>query len=215
MALVVWDYHGVLEQGNENGVLALSNLALEEEGLPQRFTDDDIIRLYGKRWLQYFEILLPQADTDMHKRLEQRALRIDKERPEVRERYIRPTPNSHYVLEQIAQRNDQLLLSNCHDIVAFLRATRMEDYFPEGKRFATAATTPVRSKQELFDSYLHGARPAPIILVGDSPGDLDINPHDITFLYAHPGRDFRQCEADHKIRDLRGVLDYLRTKELL
>jgi hypothetical protein len=31
----------------------------------------------------------------------------------------------------------------------------------------------------------------------------------VTYLFAHPGTEFRDCEADFRIRDLRVILDRL------
>ena len=57
--LFVWDYHGTLEKGNDEVVLAYTNMALEEMGYERRLTREENLKLYGILWYKYFEYLLP------------------------------------------------------------------------------------------------------------------------------------------------------------
>ena len=66
MKLFVWDLHGTLEQGNERAVIEMSNKILEAFGYSQRFNEDHIFELYGLKWHQYFEHLLPCEPADRH-----------------------------------------------------------------------------------------------------------------------------------------------------
>ena len=206
MTLFVWDYHGTLEKGNERAVLELSNMALAQEGHSERFTQEHLHALYGKRWLQWFEALLPNTGAEVHAELQRVVLEIDKTHPDIRRRYIRPNDNSHAVLDYLGRAHEQIVISNCHDIGFFLRLTEMEVQFPTWRRFATAATTPAKSKQQLFDDYLNGKKPERIVLIGDSPEDLSLRPADVTYIYAHPGLPFRECDATYKTHTLLDVL---------
>tara|TARA_B100000315_G_C14385854_1_gene499607 strand:+ start:617 stop:769 length:153 start_codon:yes stop_codon:yes gene_type:complete len=47
--LFVWDYHGVMEKGNEKAVTEVSNLALQKLGFSQRFTEEESKQLYGSK----------------------------------------------------------------------------------------------------------------------------------------------------------------------
>lgn len=58
-SLVVWDFHGTLERGNEYAVLETSNDVLEQWGYSERFTEEDAIRLYGLKWQAYFADIPP------------------------------------------------------------------------------------------------------------------------------------------------------------
>lgn len=66
MKLFVWDFHGVLEKDNEKAVIDISNQVLKRAGYKERFTDKDNERLYGVKWYQYFEDLLPGLSNEGH-----------------------------------------------------------------------------------------------------------------------------------------------------
>ncbi len=213
--LFIWDYHGVLEQGNETALMAISNRALQECGYSQRLADADMKLLYGKSWLTFFSDTLPTETPETHKRLLDTALRIDKAHPEIRKQHIKATPFAHGVLVAIRETHKQVLISNCHDISVFLRLTHMERDFPKGHHYSTHATTPPRGKQEILDAYLRALNTTfeRAILIGDSPDDVALKApccrETVRYLYAHPGVPFRECEAEHKIRDLKQILQEL------
>ncbi|MBU6389829.1 hypothetical protein KGQ71_04940, partial [Patescibacteria group bacterium] len=70
MKLFVWDFHGVLEKGNEQAVLEVSNLILRDFGFDQQFSREEIYRLYGQRWCDYFAHLLPDTQEELHLQLQ-------------------------------------------------------------------------------------------------------------------------------------------------
>jgi hypothetical protein len=210
--LFVWDYHGVLEQGNERAVVEISNMALAEEHRKERITDDQVRVLYGRNWLDYFSSVLPKEPTAVHQALLDRARRISSQRVDIRAKHIRPTPYSIGVLTAIRATHDQVLISNCDHIMTFLPLTKMVDFFPPGKRFATAETKPPRTKQQIYDAFLADAKKRgqqydAFVLIGDSASDLCLVPRTTRYLYAHPGLPFRKCEAEHEIRDLHALLE--------
>ena len=85
----------------------------------------------------------------------------------------------------------------------FLRRTGMEELFPEEYAFGVHTRNgDDRSKAEALRDFLQGRKYDSIVAVGDSPHDLI---GDVNFLYAHPGRAFRECAADYRIRDLREI----------
>ena len=47
-----------------------------------------------------------------------------------------------------------------------------------------------------------------IITIGDSPGDVELGKaiSATTFLYTHPGQEFKNCEPHFRINDLRELL---------
>lgn len=54
MKLFVWDFHGVLEQGNEDAVLVISNQILHNFGYTEQFTPAQNRQLYGRKWYEYY-----------------------------------------------------------------------------------------------------------------------------------------------------------------
>ena len=68
--LFVWDFHGTLEKGNELAALEISNLVMAEHGYYERFTTGDAYTLYGKKWYEYFEYLLPDEAHEVHVKLQ-------------------------------------------------------------------------------------------------------------------------------------------------
>lgn len=58
----------------------------------------------------------------------------------------------------------------------------------------------------MADEYLIDKDFEKIIVIGDSPQDMIPLSNSVTYLYAHEGKDFKECEASYRIRDLREVL---------
>ena len=80
MKLFIWDFHGTLEKGNERGVIALSNEALKRRGYTERFSEDHIQKLYGRKWHEYFAFLLPHEIPATHLSLQQDCIALHYER---------------------------------------------------------------------------------------------------------------------------------------
>ena len=66
MKLFVWDFHGTLEKGNELAVLEISNLILKKHDYKERFLESQCRELYGEKWFEYFEYLLPNEPKTIH-----------------------------------------------------------------------------------------------------------------------------------------------------
>lgn len=218
--LFVWDYHGVLERGNELALMKISNHALAQEGYAPRLTLDDVRQLYGERWHVFFAHALPGEPPATHQKLVDTALRYDLAHPEIRKKHIKSTLYGHGVLTAIGHVHQQVLISNCHDITVFLTLTAMDRYFPEGQRFSTGATRPAKTKQRLLDEYLAatakskpGLRYERVVFIGDRPEDLTLQqtmtPDERRILYTHPGLEPKPSAADRTIHDLRELLDEL------
>jgi hypothetical protein len=214
MKLYVWDLHGVLEQGNDRAAVDVSNVVLMEHGYSKRFSYEDGMRLYGLKWYEYFADLLPELSHDEHLALQDASFKLSEEQPEIQYRTTVPTPHAELVLRTIGERHTQILISNTRPsaLRMYLRLLRMEEFFPEGYAIAVNLHVPqaVASKGGALASFL-ASRAAfeELVIIGDSPTDMRISEvaGGTRYLYAHPGFDFRDCEADYKIRDLRVVLD--------
>ena len=216
--LFIWDFHGTLEKGNERAVLAISNEILKQQNYSQRFKQSDCNRLYGKKWYEFFEELLPDKPHEEHLRLQAESVTYGLAHPEIIAKYIQPNDHSHEVLEAIAVHNDQILISNCNSdsLDLFINTIDIQKFFTQGVN-AFAANNHSRkkgsSKKDILLGFVlkRGYRYRDIISVGDSPDDVELA-HLLggtSYLYTHPGTNHRKGHADHYITDLREVLQKL------
>lgn len=210
MKLFVWDFHGTLERGNEMAALEMSNIILEKHGYEERFTENQCRELYGKKWREYFEALLPYETSERHSELQEACFSFSMEHPEIIIKHIRLVDHSHEVLEAVGRKHDQILISHTKptSLPVFMDAVGVTRFFPDSKAFATDAHTKYGTKFEALSGYLQGKVFDQIIVVGDSANDVLLGKKigAITFLYSHPGQPFKNCEPDHRINDLRAVL---------
>jgi phosphoglycolate phosphatase-like HAD superfamily hydrolase len=212
MKLFVWDFHGVLEEGNENAVLEISNHVLENKGCAERFTLDIINHLYGKKWYEYFEYLLPGETTLKHVELQDACLGYQMN-TDIIKKHIKPTQYSHHVLSTLRNAgHEQLLISNCTpgSLEFFVDCVDVRDFFSPGRIIAVSSHFPGcnASKKEALSNYLIGKEYSDLVFIGDSAGDVELTSvvGGVSYLYAHPGRQHRVCCSDYKINDLREVL---------
>jgi phosphoglycolate phosphatase-like HAD superfamily hydrolase len=211
--LFVWDLHGVLERGNDHAVIDISNEVLSTFGYEQRFEYDDGRRLYGKKWYEYFAFLLPGETHDRHLQLQDACFTLSEERPDLQYRWMTPTPHVTTVLETVAARHQQIVISNTRPgtLDMFLKLLELTDYFTPGRAFAVDqhVRDEKTTKKDVLAEYLAG-RPAfeEIVIIGDSASDMRMAEvaGGTTYLFAHPEFAFRNCPADFRIRDLREVL---------
>ncbi len=212
MKLFVWDFHGVLEKDNEYGVIEISNTVLKSFGYKERFKKSDNSKVYGRRWYQYFEYLLPNEPKSRHLDLETACVKLEAKEPHFITNYIRPSDYSHYVLKIIAQKHDQILISNMHDtaLQKFMALVKVDKFFKKGKAFSCNSQNKksVTSKKEVLKNYLENKHFDDIVIVGDSPWDIELSEvaGGVTYLYSHPGLKFKDCNPTYRINDLREIL---------
>ncbi len=210
--LFVWDYHGTLEKGNENCVLYYANLALERLGYERRLTQEENLMLYGRALHKYFEYLFPEESHEQHLAIQEEFLKLEKEFPEIWDKYLKPNDGVIEVVGAIHNsHHDQIIISNTEEniIEPFVRAIGLESYFSEGKYFATNSHLGTKAtKHDMLKRYMAGKQFDHFVAIGDAPKDLDYVEEypSTTYLYAHPGWNFREYPATYQIRDLREVL---------
>jgi len=210
MKLFIWDFHGTLEKGTERAVHEITNRVLEEQGYDERIDEDMLHRLYGRKWYEYFAYLLPYESEETHISLQEHCIGLDTKHPEIIWNIVKPNDHAAAVLTKIGCGHDQILLSNTRhaNLGEFLKATKLGSFFPEGKYFGVDAHHPDmrRSKYDVANEYLIEKEFERIVVIGDSPQDMISLPNVVKYLYAHPGKAFKECDADYRIRDLREVL---------
>lgn len=185
---------------------------MEKFGYQERFSEADGQRLFGRKWYQYFEDLLPEEPHERHMELQEAAFAFDAAHPEVLAEVIEASEHAREVVEAIGRRHRQIVISNTKPeaIGRFVRMVGLHEFFADGAVVAVdlhvRATD--RSKRDILASYLREHPCDEIVIIGDSPSDMALAEvaGGIRYLYAHPGREFRQCEADFRIHDLRELL---------
>ncbi len=214
MKLFVWDFHGVLEKGNDHAVVEITNIALERHGYHRRMTIEESEYLAGLRWHEYFSYLLPEADEEKCKELQVTCVDISHNYPEIIAKHIRLNDHAEYVLETIFNKKlTQIVISNTQpkSLDLFIKYVGIEKYFPPSHRFAVDNHHHKHSsKLDYLESFLQDKHfPAGVVSIGDSPHDMTMihnHPKGIGYLYAHPGRTHRNVKSHYKITDLRHVL---------
>lgn len=211
MKLFVWDFHGTLEKGNEYAAIEFSNVALERLGYKQKFTNEHVDLLYGKKWYQYFEYLLPDEPHEVHLALQEISFGLNDSLWHIVEKYIKPNDHSLYILYQIARRHDQILISqtNPDALSLFVQVVNMDRFFPQPKSFGVDG--PNMSKKDVLYQLLKVGEYDEVIIIGDSPTEMEMYEvaGGVRYLYAHPGKQHREADAEFKISDLSEVLNQL------
>ena len=210
--MFVWDFHGVLEQNTELATLEISNSVLEKQGYVERFTKDDIIKLYGKKWFEFFEYLLPYEPRETHLRLQ--SLCFTNQDWSIIEKHIIATPNAGLVLEAISKKHQQIVISNTQpeSITRFLTSVSLEQYFDTSSAIAVNAHNNLgMTKADALREFITDKNFDDFIFIGDSPGDMELKKvfGGVTYLFVHPHLKHKNCEADYRITDLREVLKEL------
>jgi phosphoglycolate phosphatase-like HAD superfamily hydrolase len=213
MKLFVWDLHGTLEQGNEKAVIEMSNRVLEQFGYAERFDATHTQELYGVKWYEYFEHLLPYENERRHLELQAAcfALSNSPEGTRIIANHMSPSLHALKVLEAIKAAHEQVLISNTtpESLPAFVKALAMEPYFDKSNRVAVNLHHHGTSltKKDALAAYLNGKTYDDLVIIGDSGTDIDLV--DVAggqaYLYAHPGIPFRGNRG-RRINDLADIL---------
>lgn len=212
MKLFVWDFHGVMEKGTEGAVLEISNKILERFDYSQRFTKENIARLYGLRWFEYFKYLLPQEPHKRHLALQKHCFEMSINNLEIIAKHVRPSDHIHEVLDEINRKHCQILISNTdpESLKIFLDTVEITHYFPRDRIFsADSHRNLARTKKDILKEFVKDKKFEKIIVIGDTQEDVDLASFvgGTSYLYSHLGKPFKKCNADYKIHDLRMLLE--------
>jgi phosphoglycolate phosphatase-like HAD superfamily hydrolase len=219
MKLFVWDLHGVLEFGNHQAAVDISNQILSNFGHLERFTYEDGTVLYGRKWYEYFEWLLPDNTHDYHLSLQDACFQFSEFDLAIQRQWLKPTTHAWDVLSTIGEKHHQILISNTRsgNLELFLKTLQLEKFFPNPSVALAVdghAQNAQRTKNDVLSDYLAtecgNNEYDEIVIIGDSSSDMRLRDvaGGVTYLYAHPEFSFRDCAADFKIRDLRDVLNH-------
>jgi phosphoglycolate phosphatase-like HAD superfamily hydrolase len=213
MKLFVWDFHGVLEQDNDLALIEVTDIILEKNGFKERLDLKVRNLLYGRRWYEYFEYILPNESYSTHMDLTCQSYIYNDSHPEVATKYIKPANWAEKVLSKIKEKkHDQLLISNTNikSLDIYLELVNLRKFFPDKKIFGTDShrNRKPKRKMEYLEDYLKNKKFDEIIIIGDALEEWKMADKLRTkfYQYAHEGRSFRQCPTCKRIIDLRDIL---------
>jgi phosphoglycolate phosphatase-like HAD superfamily hydrolase len=215
MILFIWDFHGVLEKGNENAVIEISNQVLKDSGFNERFTKKDNERFYGLKWYQYFEKLLPNLTKEKCIELQAACFRYAENDLGILAKHIKPNNHVIEVLSKISKSgSQQIVVSNTrqNDLIWFLGAIGVNDFFKQDEIIGVNAHQNHNSKLDAVKYFLKYKNFEKIVVVGDFESDLAFGREigAINYFYKHPHRKHEPTQkADHITNDLRDVLKEL------
>lgn len=215
MNLFVWDFHGVLEKDNEKAVIEISNYVLTQAGFSERISESDNERLYGLKWFEYFEILLPRLSRKECLDLQTACIKYAEANFDILIKYIKPNDHAYDVLSKIAASdNQQIVISNSRqaDLIWFLKCVNLKKYFSPDRIVGVDAHQKHTTKTEALKEYLYNNDFPKIIVIGDSENDLNLGRAvgATTYYYRHPHRKHEKTQnADYIINDLRVILKEL------
>lgn len=212
--LFVWDFHGTLEKGNDDAIVAISNLILERNGYTERITIKDAELLAGGRWSAYYAYILPHEPSEVHIRLQTESTEFSLKNPHYIAQYVQLNSHAKEVLEAIHHsHHSQILLSNCNaeSLDFFLEAVGIDIYFTGENRIPAFIPHQAHiTKADLLMNYLSKRSFFDgLVSIGDSPGDVALagcHPKGIGYLYTHPERTHRESSCHFKINTLKAIL---------
>lgn len=215
--LFVWDFHGTLEKGNEHAAIEISNAALAKLGFKERFGKKHAVELYGRKWYEYFETLLPNEAHETHVLLQQTSFEWP-EAEAIVAKHMQPNDHVQEVLQAIRDNGHlQIVISNTSEyaLPIFLRLAGIDKFFDKTTAIAVMGHTREvkRTKVQVVEEYLAKLDFKPkIIVVGDSENDMLLakDLHAKGYWYRHPHHPtpkiVRQDPNLVAINDLRGVV---------
>lgn len=211
MNLFVWDFHGVLEKGNENAVIEVTNQILEESGKDARLTEEQCKQFYGKKWHEYFKQLCPELTTEEIRKMIQRGVEITNQ-TDVIFRHIKPSDHVDQVLKTIKEKNhENLVISNTeiNALKKYIRSVKITEFIDhtigaDGHKRMFEKD----SKTILIKEFLKGKNYDKIISIGDRKTDVDLGKEigATTYLYSRDKSFEEGKEADFCISNLKEVL---------
>lgn len=213
MKLFVWDFHGVLEKGNDLAVLDITNQVLAAHRYNIRLDIATNSTYYGLKWYEYFERLLPDLTHEQCLALQAECFVCAEDNLDVIARHMRPTDFAADVLKTVKEAgHDQILLSNTRsrDLIWFVENVGLQEYLPPVKQFGVNAHEKLGTKQNALETYVKNRDFDGLVIIGDSEKDMILKRvcGGTTYFYTHPHLTAHiAVEADYRITDLRQVLN--------
>ncbi len=206
----------LLKRGTRMLFFEYSNMALEAMGYKERIKLEDNFKLYGKKWYEYFEYLLPNISKNEWFAIHDKCWEIQEQNSDIVKKHIRANNNAIDVLHAIHEsNNEQIVISNTRkeSLKFFLDTVDMLKYFEPDRYLSTNAhlKSLIMNKPEVLDRYLVDKIFDSFVTIGDSANDINVieNVGGTSYLYSHMDREVGHCNPTYKINDLRKILKEL------
>jgi len=205
-----WDFHGVLETGNEYAVQEVVNRVLPLFGITRKATVEECLMMYGKKWADYYKFYNPKADEETIHKMVEKAVEISVGE-KIASKHMKAAEYARYVLWKIEEYNHtNLLMSNSSEeaLDYFLESVKLQDCFD----FIFAADGHrkeynVDSKARYLEGFLKNKKFDKIIVIDDMEEGIErgLKFGAITYRYHRNGAKV-ESKAHYVITDLREVL---------
>jgi len=202
--LFIWDFHGVLEKDNELAVQEATNAVLEEYGYDVRASFEDIMRLYGLKWQDYFRHLIPGIDDPTVEEMVDRCRQLG--RPAAA-RHCKPRDNALETLSTIQEAgHTNIVVSNTRqrDLEFFMDLVGITAFIESAHGIGDLTRW---RKTEVIKEYARSHDYGRLVVIGDTEKDVEagLNSGATTYLFNSLGEN-RNTKAHNTIHDLREVL---------
>ena len=213
MKLFVWDFHGVLEKGNEFAVQEVCNKVLADFGIKRKVTLQECLDLYGKKWADYFRYFAPHFDEEKILQIVFEATKYSLGK-KIALKYIKPMDNAHDVLKKIIEKGHiNIIMSNSspESLDYFLKSVNIKDMFQYkyGADQHKRNTSEERSKEEWLKEFLQQHKFDDMIVIDDLHEGIDMGRRLGAITYHFNKNRKIKADADYCITDLREVLKEL------
>jgi len=211
--LFIWDFHGVLEKGNEHSVVEVTNKVLEEYGADARLDMKLCLQLYGKKWSEFYRLLLPSADEKTILEMVDRGIAISYE-TDAFTKYTQPMDFAQDVLLAIQKAgHENLIISNTHPAALdkFLDAVKITSFISHtiGVDSHRKDLSGLNNKIPAIKEFLKERKYDKIISIGDRATDVEMGKSINATTYHFSTKGFEKADPDYQITDLREVLKEL------
>jgi len=219
--LFVWDFHGVLEKGNEYAVQELCNLVFKEFGYDRRLNIKETRDWYGLSWFDYFKLSIPDANEEVWNKMVDKVLSFQERGWGIVQKHLQPRDFAKEVLSEIQiSGHENILLSNTRPehIRSFTDAIGITEYFEkiigvDENNNSQVEDGSVNVKSQALKNYLDGKNFRRIIVIGDRDIDIKAGQDNgaVTYLFQNPDFAVKQFNINptSRISDLREVLQEL------
>lgn len=222
--LFAWDFHGVLEKGNEYAVQETCNRILEEFGKTRRITLKETLDWYGISWYQYYKNLCPNSSDKEIREMVEKDLEIGMV---ATEKFMKPMDYAVEVLNEIKQGgNSNMIISNSRpeNIKDFLKAigisTLVDDYIGVPKEKESGNLCIATHKGHILRDYAKKHGFSKIVMIGDKETDVEAGNIAGATTFRFVNKDLlldeeiihkirKESKANYVITDLRKVLNIL------
>ncbi len=219
--LFVWDFHGVLEKGNEYAVQEFCNLVFKELGYNRRLNIEETRNWYGLSWFDYFKLSTPDANEEVWNKMVDKVLSFQKKGWGIVQKHLQPRDFAKEVLSEIqTSGHENILLSNTRPehIQSFTDMVGVTDFFNKIIGIDTDNNSQVGKgyvniKSQVLSKYLDNKTFQKIVVIGDRDVDIKagVDNNAITYLFQSPDFTIKQIDTspNYKISNLKDVLQEL------